>query len=323
MARVPYPCRVWTRVGLNCPPGFMALVEDEDDDDDDDDDDDEPHLPWQAVGRRLRDRLPSTPDNALQMAELALVFDEVRRILDKRTVLQRAAWSQFDIPHVVPRLVRQTTGGRRWQEEVAIAAVIVLAGFAVYRSMSAVGGRRLAVGSVVLGAAGIVAPFLAGQESEPRVLNMVPAYAYAQYQDRRKRRMEEEVTGHESGELIFESPPGGGAPGLPVHYLWYNPKTRTYVVKTTRQSLNDIQQLMIRSNMGNWLMRFSTRAELDARLAQIHNAGFERWYAELVRQLTEREGGDPLEDQTNKPGSEDEGGNEEIVDESVPIGNRW
>ncbi len=316
--RVPYPCRVWTRAGLNCPPGFLALVEDEDDDDDDDDD---TSLPWQAVGRRLRDRLSPDADRAMQMAELSLVFDEVRQVLDRRTVLQQAAWAQFDIPHVVPRLVRQTTGGRPWKEEVAIAAVIVLAGFAVYRGMTA-GRMRLQTGSVVLGAAGIVAPFLAGMESEPRTLNMVPGFAYAQYQDRRRRRLEEEVTGYETGELIFEEPPGGGAPAGPIHYMWPGQRYGQWQVRTTTDR-DMVKAIFQDRSDNNWLIQGTTEAEVIAWFEQVRNAGWEHWYRGLYRALEQEFGRDPLQEEPGIPGSEEESANAEPVDESTPAGNRW
>jgi len=318
--RVPYPCRVWTRVGLNCPPGFLALVED---DDDDDDDDDTP-TPWQAVGRRLRDRLRSNSDRAAEAAEMALVFDEVQRILGKRTVLQRAAWAEFDLPHSVPRLVRPTTGGRPWKEEVAIAAVIVLAGFAVYRGLNASSGR-LARGTAIAGAAGIIAPFLAGLEREPRTLNLIPAFAYGQYIDRRRRRLEEDQSSRETGELIFEEPPGGGAPDV-IHFMWWT-VFRGFVLIQLVAGSRDAQGRLFTEKWSHWLLTgslhdlrraFALLSEQEKQVLQgrIQGMGPGVWI---------EFGTEPVEDAEPpaQPGSEEEGANAEQVDESVPVGNRW
>lgn len=311
--RVPYPCRVWTRAGLNCPPGFLALVEDDDNDDDDDD----PPTPWQAVGRRLKDRLPPNADRALQMAELALVFAEVREILGRRTVLQRAAWAQFDVPQVVPRLVRTPTGGRPWKEEVAIAAVIALAGYAVYRGLS-VSPRRLAPGTAILGAAGIIAPFLAGQEQEPKTLSLVPAFALRQYQERRRRRLEEEVGSRETGELIFEEPPGGGAPAAPTHYMWYT-ADKGFQVLTIRNQQPEHYPFLVTGT------EEFVQAELARLTGQGHiGGGFNAFYIQIIKSIEAKFGTDPLGGLgTTIPGSEEESANEEQVDESVPVGNRW
>lgn len=314
-ARVPYPCRVWTRVGLDCPPGFLALVEDDDDDDDDDDD---TTSPWQAVGRRLKDRLPTKADQARVAAELALVFDEVRSILDRRGVAQRAAWAQFDVPVLVPTDMRRRTGASLWKQEVAIAAVIVLAGYAVYRGLNATPARRMAPGTAILGAAGIIAPFLSGLEQEPRTLNLVPAFAIRQHQDRVRRRRLEEVGSRETGELIFEEPPGGGAPAGATHYMWYTPE-RGFEVLTIRNHRTELYSDLITGTE-----EFVTD-EMTRLTGEGHTGGgFNQFYITKVNEMNKNHGNDPLGGTgSNIPGSEEEGANAEDTDESTPVGQSW
>ncbi len=317
--RVPYPCRVWTRVGLNCPPGFLALVEDDEDDDDDD-----PDGPGRnaAVGRRIRRLMPPNATEAQANVVLSQVFDEVQEILDRRTVLQHVAWQEFDTLHTVRAPTPTTTsrGSTNWRQDVALAGVIVLAAYGVYRGLYASGTRRLATGSASLAAAGIIAPFLAGLESQPRTLSLVPAYAHNQYQERRRRRLDEEQSGQRTSELLFEEPPGGGAPGG-LYYMWYDETIGGrdadgillgFVIRNVRNP-NALKAL-------NWVIRGQTREEVRAEIIRLSQSEFDKFYRQLVKEHSP----DPIGGHVELvPGSEEESANIEQVDESVPVGNRW
>ncbi len=201
--------------------------------------------------------------------------------------------------------------------------MIVLAGYAVYRGLNAAGPRAMArrPGLAILGAAGIIAPFLSGLEQQPMRLNMVPAFALRQWQDRTvRRRLEEQQSAQETFDVI-EDPPGGGAPGSPLFYLWYT----VDLVVTVRETLNRalVRQIMGRSN-NNWLMRFGSEKEVLARLAEIKSGNFAKWYLGKQRELINEFGKDPFQED-DVPGSErfKEGGGEEEVDESTPVGNSW
>ncbi len=316
--RVPYPCRPWARAGMDCPPGYHELLEEEDDDDDDDDDDD-PQGPGRnaAVGRRIRRLTPPNATSAQQALVLSQVFDEVQRILDRGRKVSAQAWAQFDPPRVVPKLVTPTRSNKDWKKEVATAAVIVLAGFAAYRALS-VTGRRMAPGTAILGAAGIIAPFLAGLEQEPRTLSLVPAYAYAEYREIRRRRLEEEQASKSASENIFEEPPGGGATGPNSHYIWWTPERGFEVLLIRVQgiayhyqgTLDEMTDIMNRNIAGN-----------------VGDQGFNSFIQGLIERAQKECGClDPLGGLDGSlPGSEIQqgGAGDEVIDESTPVGNTW
>ncbi len=316
MQEVPYPCRVWDREGMSCPPGYHDLLEDEEDDDDDDDDDSDPlDKPWIWVARRLKDGGSGTAVTAVDLAE---VMAEVRAILDKQRVLQRATWAQlplFNYPHI------QDTRGSKWNK-VALAAVVVLAGYGFYRAGSAI-GRAPRSTRFVASAAMIVAPFLAGLESEPRTLNFVPAFAYNQYAERRRRRLEEEVSGRPGAESLHEEPPGGGAPDPYTHYLWYDPTI-------PGRLSNGLLRGFIIGRVKNpaalallfWVIKGRSEQEVLDELLRLSQNEFDIWYKQLVKENSP----DPIgADNTGTTGSDDrlDGTTPEVVDESVPMGNRW
>ncbi len=272
-------------------------------------------------GKQLYNRAKSGYDRVQELREL---YQDIQEALDRARAPVREVQRQFQNPP--PRTVqtvRQPSATRDWKKDAALVGVIALAAWTLARRPGGLSGRLSPAGAM-FGAIGIIAPFLAGQTTEPRTLTMVPNYALNNFaMRRRQRKLEEQQGSGDDANLIFEDPPGGGAPSNGQHFMWF------------ARSGDGVAFMVIHTLRGGaqgpaWLVT-GTLSEIRAFWNQLTPRIQRGWINHIVsydRDETRAEdwwgdGPNSLPIEAEDPGSELEEGNQETINESTPVGNIW
>ncbi len=318
MAADKQPCDIWKRHDLQCPRWYQAalgvLVDPTDDEDD---------PPWDiidmipVVGRKLKKA--RTAYNRVK--ELQDLYRDIQEALDRQREPARSIQSAFVTTTTSTTSTTVPRGRADWQKDAALVGAIVLGAYAWYQARAR--GRPLTQRAGLIAGVGLIAPFLAGQETEPRTLTLVPAYALRMRQNQlsERKRLEETTGQTDPGDpTATEDPPGGGV-DQPVFYLWYDSKIGGRDAEGILKGfvINRIVNQAGLRPIRNWVIVGLTEAEVRATLVRLSQSVFDQFYRQLVKDNTP----DPIGGGQEIPGSELEQGNQEQVDESQPVGNRW